>query len=93
MTGAKAQLLGRCIVAGPSVCHGRPAFRGTRTWSGHNAGTEAQPAPALTAVRLLVSTLPALLLVAACGVAWFYPLTRLRRGQISREPAWRRGRP
>ena len=28
--GAKAQLLGRCIVADPAICHGKPTFRGTR---------------------------------------------------------------
>lgn len=29
-TGAKAQLLGRYIVADPAICHGKPTFRGTR---------------------------------------------------------------
>ena len=28
--GAKAQLLGRYIVADPGICHGKPTFRGTR---------------------------------------------------------------
>ena len=28
--GAKAQLLGRYIVADPAICHGKPTFRGTR---------------------------------------------------------------
>jgi len=27
---AKAKLLGRYIVADPSICHGKPTFRGTR---------------------------------------------------------------
>src|SRR5512136_1531837 len=27
---AKAQLLGRYIVADPAICHGKPTFRGTR---------------------------------------------------------------
>ena len=26
----KPKLLGRCIVANPKICHGKPTFRGTR---------------------------------------------------------------
>jgi GPH family glycoside/pentoside/hexuronide:cation symporter len=50
----------------------------------------AQPASALTALRLLVSTFPALLLCASIVVAWFYPITRQRYSEIQRELEHRR---
>ena len=62
------------------------------SWSGYSAAAEAQPASALTAIRLMITLLPAALLVAACVVAWSYPLTRARHAEISRELAKRRTR-
>jgi len=60
-------------------------------WSGYIEGAEAQSPGALTAIRLLMSVLPALLLTAASIVAWFYPLTRKRHAEILKELARRRG--
>ena len=64
------------------------------SWSGYIQPTDinltpAQPASALTALRLLISVLPALLLTASIVVAWFYPITRERYAQIRRELARR----
>jgi GPH family glycoside/pentoside/hexuronide:cation symporter len=59
-------------------------------WSGYQEGAEVQTPGAVTAIRLVISLLPALLLVVACVVAWFYPLTRERHAEISRELAQRR---
>jgi GPH family glycoside/pentoside/hexuronide:cation symporter len=63
-------------------------------WSGYVQPTAAdptptQPASALTALRLLISVLPALLLAASIVVAWFYPITRQRYGEIRQELARR----
>lgn len=60
------------------------------SWSGYAEGAESQPAAALTAIRLVMTVLPALLLVAACAVAWSYPLTRARHAEILQELARRR---
>jgi GPH family glycoside/pentoside/hexuronide:cation symporter len=60
------------------------------SWSGYAEGAKVQPAAALTAIRLVISVLPAILLVAACIVAWSYPLTRARHAEISRQLAARR---
>ena len=49
-----------------------------------------QPASALLMLRLLVSLVPALLLLVSLGVAWAYPITRERYGQIQSELAARR---
>jgi GPH family glycoside/pentoside/hexuronide:cation symporter len=46
--------------------------------------TPPQPASALTALRLLISVLPTILLVASIAVAWRYPLTRQRFRRIRR---------
>jgi GPH family glycoside/pentoside/hexuronide:cation symporter len=64
-------------------------------WSGYVQPTAANPAPtqpvtALTALRLLISILPAALLVASIVVAWRYPLTRRRYAEIRLEIARRR---
>jgi GPH family glycoside/pentoside/hexuronide:cation symporter len=59
-------------------------------WSGYVEGLAAQPPAALTTIRLLIAVLPAVLLVAACVVAWFYPLTRQRHVEISQELVRRR---
>ena len=63
-------------------------------WSGYvqpTAGNPAppQPASALTALRLLVSIFPALLLTASIVVAWFYPITRQRYAAMRQELARR----
>ena len=60
-------------------------------WSGYVEGAEMQSPRTLTAIRLLMSLLPAFLLAAACVVAWFYPLTRQRHAEILDELARRRG--
>jgi GPH family glycoside/pentoside/hexuronide:cation symporter len=59
-------------------------------WSGYQEAAPTQPPQAMNAIRLLIAALPALLLVAACIVAWFYPLTRERHAEISRQLAQRR---
>ena len=61
-------------------------------WSGYVQPTAADPAPlqpasALSALRLVISAFPALLLMASVVVAWFYPITRRRYAEISRELA------
>ena len=61
-------------------------------WSGYVQPTSAdpipaQPASALNALRLLISVLPALLLVASIVVAWLYPITRQRHAEINRQLA------
>ena len=52
--------------------------------------TPAQPASALTGLRLLISVLPAALLVVSILVAWRYPITRSRFAEMRRELARRR---
>jgi GPH family glycoside/pentoside/hexuronide:cation symporter len=59
-------------------------------WSGYVEGAEAQSDSALNAIRFFIALVPALILVAACVVAWFYPLTRERHAEISRELEQRR---
>ncbi len=59
-------------------------------WSGYQEGAEVQAPGAVTAIRLIISLLPAVLLVIACVVAWRYPLTRERHAEISRQLAQRR---
>jgi GPH family glycoside/pentoside/hexuronide:cation symporter len=49
-----------------------------------------QAPAALTAIRVLIALVPAILLVLACIVAWYYPLTRQRHAEISHELARRR---
>jgi GPH family glycoside/pentoside/hexuronide:cation symporter len=61
-------------------------------WSGYIQPTAAdlvprQPASALSALRLVISVLPAVLLGASIVVAWFYPITRRRYAEIKRELA------
>lgn len=64
-------------------------------WSGYIQPTDAdptplQPASALTAVRLLMSLFPTVLLVASIIVAWRYPITRRRYAEMRDELARRR---
>ena len=61
-------------------------------WSGYIQPAAAdlvphQPASALSALRLVISVLPAVLLGASIVVAWFYPITRRRYAEIKRELA------
>jgi GPH family glycoside/pentoside/hexuronide:cation symporter len=59
-------------------------------WSGYVEGADTQTGSALTAIRILISVLPAALLVLACVIAWFYPITRERHAAITDELALRR---
>jgi GPH family glycoside/pentoside/hexuronide:cation symporter len=59
-------------------------------WSGYVEGAAEQAPSALTAIRLLIALVPAVLLVTACVIARFYPLTRQRHAEISRELVQRR---
>jgi GPH family glycoside/pentoside/hexuronide:cation symporter len=59
-------------------------------WSGYAEGADTQTETAVTAIRVLISVIPAVLLIIACITGWFYPLTRQRHAQISRELALRR---
>jgi GPH family glycoside/pentoside/hexuronide:cation symporter len=58
--------------------------------SGYVEGADAQPPGALGAIRWLMALAPALLLVTACVVAWYYPLTRQRHAEIRAELERRR---
>ena len=49
-----------------------------------------QPASALNALRVFVSVIPAVLLLASVVVAYFYPITRARYAEIQQELAERR---
>jgi len=59
-------------------------------WSGYVERAPVQSPEALTAIRLLIAVLPAILLLAAIAAAWFYPLTRQRHAEIQAELARRR---
>ncbi|HIQ00644.1 MAG TPA: MFS transporter [Anaerolineales bacterium] len=64
-------------------------------WTGYVQPTAAdptppQPASALNGLRLLISVLPAVLLVASVLVAYRYPITRQRYAEMRRELARRR---
>jgi GPH family glycoside/pentoside/hexuronide:cation symporter len=61
------------------------------SWSGYVEGADVQTENTLTAIRVLISIVPALLLVIGCVTAWFYPLTRQRHAEISQQLALRRG--
>lgn len=54
--------------------------------------TVAQPQSALTAMRILLSVVPAVLLVISTVVAWRYPITRKRYARIRLRIARRRAR-
>lgn len=60
------------------------------SWSGYIEDADTQPGAALTAIRVLISVVPALLLILGCVIAWFYPLTRERHAEISHQLALRR---
>jgi GPH family glycoside/pentoside/hexuronide:cation symporter len=75
-------------------------FIGLQTlgWFGYQtppegATTFMQPASALTAIRILIGPLGAVLLFSAVTMAWFYPLTRERHARIRRLLETRKNRP
>ena len=59
-------------------------------WAGYVERAEAQSPQTLTAIRLLIAVVPAVILFAAIGVAWRYSLTRQRHRDIQKELADRR---
>jgi Na+/melibiose symporter-like transporter len=62
----------------------------TLEWSGYVPNAEVQTPEALTAIRLIISVVPALVLLASIVVAWRYPLTRGRHAEIRAELQRRR---
>ncbi|MBD2231924.1 MFS transporter [Phormidium tenue] len=52
------------------------------SWTGYAASATAQPAAALTAIRLLIGPLPALLLAGGLWFCYRYPISRDRHQQI-----------
>ena len=59
-------------------------------WSGYVENASQQTPQALTAIRVLISVVPALILLASVWVAWRYPLTRERHAEIQAELRRRR---
>ncbi|MEA3377237.1 MAG: glycoside-pentoside-hexuronide (GPH):cation symporter [Chloroflexota bacterium] len=59
-------------------------------WAGYVERSASQTPQTLTAIRLLIAVVPAVILFAAIGVAWRYPLTRSRHRAIQKELAERR---
>ncbi|MBI4731968.1 MAG: MFS transporter [Chloroflexi bacterium] len=58
-------------------------------WFGYQTPPEGvtfftQPAQTLTAIRVLIGPLGAVLLLSAIVIAWFYPLTREKHGRIQK---------
>jgi GPH family glycoside/pentoside/hexuronide:cation symporter len=62
-------------------------------WAGYVERAERQTPQTLTAIRLLIALVPALVLLGAIIVAWRYPLTRKRHQEIQAELAQRRAMP
>jgi GPH family glycoside/pentoside/hexuronide:cation symporter len=62
-------------------------------WAGYVERAERQTPQTLTAIRLLIALVPALVLLGAITVAWRYPLTRKRHQEIQAELAQRRAVP
>jgi GPH family glycoside/pentoside/hexuronide:cation symporter len=62
-------------------------------WAGYVEGAERQTPQTLTAIRLLIALVPAIVLFGAIAVAWRYPLTRKRHHDIQAELAQRRAVP
>ena len=59
-------------------------------WSGYVKNAVEQPPQALTAIRVLISIVPAVILLTSILIAWAYPLTRQRHAQIQEELRRRR---
>jgi GPH family glycoside/pentoside/hexuronide:cation symporter len=62
-------------------------------WAGYVERAERQTTQTLTAIRLLIAVVPAIILFGAVVVAWRYPLTRGRHRDIQAELAQRRAVP
>lgn len=59
-------------------------------WTGYVESAAQQPPQTLTAIRLIISVFPAIVLLASIPVAWRYTLTRQKHGEISEELRQRR---
>jgi GPH family glycoside/pentoside/hexuronide:cation symporter len=59
-------------------------------WSGYAENAAQQTPQALTAIRVTIAVVPAVILAGAVVVAWAYPLTRTRHQEIQAELARRR---
>ena len=59
-------------------------------WSGYVSGASVQTPQALTAIRVAISVVPAIILISAAAVGRFYPLTRARHQELQTELAKRR---
>ena len=60
------------------------------SWSGYrqptaNTAQSAQPVSVILTLRLLITVLPAILLVLSMIAAWFYPITRAQHRQTLRD--------
>jgi GPH family glycoside/pentoside/hexuronide:cation symporter len=62
-------------------------------WTGYVERAEFQTRQTLTAIRLLIALVPAVILVGAIVVAWRYPLTRARHRDIQAQLDRRRAVP
>jgi Na+/melibiose symporter-like transporter len=62
-------------------------------WAGYVQRAERQTPQTLTAIRLLIALVPAIVLFGAIVIAWRYPLTRKRHHDIQAELAQRRAAP
>jgi GPH family glycoside/pentoside/hexuronide:cation symporter len=60
-------------------------------WSGYVENAIQQTPQALTTIRILISVVPAVILLVSILVAYAYPLTRARHAEIQAELALRRG--
>ena len=59
-------------------------------WSGYVENAVQQTPQALTAIRILISVVPAVILLASILIAWAYPLTRQKHAEIQEELRQRR---
>jgi GPH family glycoside/pentoside/hexuronide:cation symporter len=59
-------------------------------WSGYVENAPQQTPQTLTAIRLIISVLPAIVLLASIVIAWRYSLTRQRHAEIQEELRQRR---
>jgi GPH family glycoside/pentoside/hexuronide:cation symporter len=59
-------------------------------WAGYVENAAQQSPRALTAIRVLIAFVPAVILFGAIVIAWAYPLTRTRHREIQVELAQRR---
>jgi GPH family glycoside/pentoside/hexuronide:cation symporter len=59
-------------------------------WTGYVENAAQQTPQALTAIRIMIGVIPAIILAGAIAVAWAYPLTRVRHQEIQVQLARRR---